>query len=221
MLRSTSNRMAAGMEHGGPPAFGLRGVRQLKGGHGGSGRPRPRDPAARLTALVGSSGAGKTSLLRLLNRLDEPDPGDDRVPGPPGPRDAGAATPAQGRLRLPGAGDVPGNGARQPPRRRLGLSDPPVDDVEGEDAGARWRSRSSTLRVAGPRGRSAFPGPEAAGEPRPRADERTRGAADGRAHLRARPRDGGSADGYRAAHEHGSGRSPSSWSRTGSPRRSG
>ncbi len=33
-------------------------------------------PAARITVLVGPSGAGKTSLLRILNRLDEPSRGD-------------------------------------------------------------------------------------------------------------------------------------------------
>src|SRR3954469_22907293 len=32
-------------------------------------------PAGRLTVIVGSSGAGETTLLRLLNRLDDPDGG--------------------------------------------------------------------------------------------------------------------------------------------------
>ncbi len=53
-------------------AFILRGVSQQKAG---TTILREIDlviPAHRVTALVGPSGAGKTSLLRLLNRLDDP-----------------------------------------------------------------------------------------------------------------------------------------------------
>jgi len=57
-------------------AFRLRDVRQVK-----SGRVLLRDidlvlPRGRITVLLGSSGAGKTSLLRLLNRLDDPAAGE-------------------------------------------------------------------------------------------------------------------------------------------------
>ncbi len=57
-------------------AFRLRAVRQVK-----SGRVLLRDidlviPRGRITVLLGSSGAGKTSLLRLLNRLDDPAAGE-------------------------------------------------------------------------------------------------------------------------------------------------
>ena len=57
-------------------AFRLRDVRQEK-----SGRVLLRDidlvlPRGRITVLLGSSGAGKTSLLRLLNRLDDPAAGE-------------------------------------------------------------------------------------------------------------------------------------------------
>jgi len=57
-------------------AFRLRDVRQAK-----SGRVLLRDidlvlPRGRITVLLGSSGAGKTSLLRLLNRLDDPEAGE-------------------------------------------------------------------------------------------------------------------------------------------------
>ena len=53
-------------------AFRLSGVRQVK-----SGRVLLQDVdlaihRGRITVLLGSSGAGKTSLLRLLNRLDDP-----------------------------------------------------------------------------------------------------------------------------------------------------
>lgn len=57
-------------------AFRLRGVRQEK-----SGRVLLRGidlviPRGKITVLLGSSGAGKTSLLRLLNRLDDPAAGE-------------------------------------------------------------------------------------------------------------------------------------------------
>jgi ABC-type methionine transport system ATPase subunit len=54
------------------PAFRLRGVRQVKAGTVVLDGVDLEVPAQRLTALVGPSGAGKTSLIRLLNRLDEP-----------------------------------------------------------------------------------------------------------------------------------------------------
>jgi putative ABC transport system ATP-binding protein len=37
--------------------------------------------AGRMTAVIGPSGGGKTTLLRLLNRLDDPDAGDIRLAG--------------------------------------------------------------------------------------------------------------------------------------------
>ncbi|MBA3554302.1 MAG: ATP-binding cassette domain-containing protein [Gemmatimonadales bacterium] len=40
-------------------------------------------PAEQVTAIVGPSGAGKTSLLRLLNRLDDPTGGEIRYRGWP------------------------------------------------------------------------------------------------------------------------------------------
>jgi ABC-type multidrug transport system fused ATPase/permease subunit len=49
-----------------PPLFALRGVEQ-----------------GEITALVGPSGAGKTSLLRLLNRLDDPTAGSVEYGGKP------------------------------------------------------------------------------------------------------------------------------------------
>lgn len=63
--------------------FALRGVRQARGG---TEILRGIDldlPAGRVTALVGPSGAGKTSLLRLLNRLDDPTAGEVRFDGRP------------------------------------------------------------------------------------------------------------------------------------------
>ena len=65
------------------PLFALRRVAQGRGG-----RTILRDvtldlPRTSVTALVGPSGAGKTSLLRLLNRLDDPSAGEVWFDGRP------------------------------------------------------------------------------------------------------------------------------------------
>jgi putative ABC transport system ATP-binding protein len=54
------------------PAFTLRGVSQQKAGITILQEIDLAIPAGRVTALIGPSGAGKTSLLRLFNRLDDP-----------------------------------------------------------------------------------------------------------------------------------------------------
>jgi len=53
-------------------AFTLKGVRQVKGGITVIDDIELAIPHGAIIALVGPSGAGKTSLLRLLNRLDDP-----------------------------------------------------------------------------------------------------------------------------------------------------
>ena len=57
-------------------AFTLKGVRQVKDGMTVLDGIELDIPYGVITALVGPSGAGKTSLLRLLNRLDDPVSGD-------------------------------------------------------------------------------------------------------------------------------------------------
>ena len=57
-------------------AFTLKGVRQVKDGMTILDGVELDIPHGAITALVGPSGAGKTSLLRLLNRLDDPVSGD-------------------------------------------------------------------------------------------------------------------------------------------------
>lgn len=58
------------------PAFTLKNVRQMKENQTILDNLNLEIAAEKLTALVGPSGAGKTSLLRLLNRLDDPTGGE-------------------------------------------------------------------------------------------------------------------------------------------------
>ena len=57
-------------------AFTLKGVRQVKDGMTVLADVEVDIPHGAIPALVGPSGVGKTSLLRLLNRLDDPVRGD-------------------------------------------------------------------------------------------------------------------------------------------------
>jgi UDP-glucose/iron transport system ATP-binding protein len=56
----------------GVPAFALRQVEQIRGDVHTLRGIDLDIPAGEVVALVGPSGAGKTSLIRLLNRLDDP-----------------------------------------------------------------------------------------------------------------------------------------------------
>src|SRR2546427_7502998 len=67
---STTNTLP--MPTGPTAAFTLKGVRQVKAGITVIDGIELAIPHGEIIALVGPSGAGKTSLLRLLNRLDEP-----------------------------------------------------------------------------------------------------------------------------------------------------
>lgn len=67
----------------GRPLFRLAGVDSVRGGRRVLRGVDLSIPSGRITALLGPSGAGKTSLLRLLNRLDEPDRGTVRFRGRP------------------------------------------------------------------------------------------------------------------------------------------
>jgi putative ABC transport system ATP-binding protein len=59
-----------------PPLFALRRVSQQRGGAMILRDVSLDVPRTAVTALIGPSGAGKTSLLRLLNRLDDPSGGE-------------------------------------------------------------------------------------------------------------------------------------------------
>jgi putative ABC transport system ATP-binding protein len=66
-----------------PPLFSLNGVRQDRGEKSILHDVTLDIPRGEITALVGPSGAGKTSLLRLLNRLDDPSGGSLTFDGRP------------------------------------------------------------------------------------------------------------------------------------------
>jgi len=65
------------------PAYELDAVGQVRGGRALLTDLTIGLPAGGFTALIGPSGAGKTSLLRLLNRLDDPSAGTLRFMGAP------------------------------------------------------------------------------------------------------------------------------------------
>lgn len=75
---------AAERDRGGEePAFRLRGVRIERGGRPVLDGVDLDVPGGRVTVLLGASGSGKTSLLRILNRLDDPAAGSVRYRGRP------------------------------------------------------------------------------------------------------------------------------------------
>ncbi|WP_243375375.1 ATP-binding cassette domain-containing protein [Sandarakinorhabdus cyanobacteriorum] len=65
----------------GAPFLECRGLRLILGGQPVLGGIDLAVPAGALVALVGASGAGKTSLLRLINRLLAPDAGQILIQG--------------------------------------------------------------------------------------------------------------------------------------------
>ncbi len=69
--------------HASLPAFTLLGVRQEKQGIRTLDQVSVEIPDGQVTALIGPSGAGKTALLRLLNRLDDPVAGEIHYHGHP------------------------------------------------------------------------------------------------------------------------------------------
>jgi UDP-glucose/iron transport system ATP-binding protein len=66
-----------------PPIFQLRGVTKKRGAAELLSNVTLELPRTAITALIGPSGAGKTSLLRLLNRLDDPSRGEISFDGKP------------------------------------------------------------------------------------------------------------------------------------------
>jgi UDP-glucose/iron transport system ATP-binding protein len=73
------------MKSGGPVLFSLELVTVRRGGTLLLDQVTCQVPADTCTALTGPSGAGKTTVLRLLNRLDDPDAGRVCLDGRPLP----------------------------------------------------------------------------------------------------------------------------------------
>ena len=151
-----------------------------------------------VTALIGSSGCGKTTVLRSLNRMHELTPGaTGRGRGRPRrPEHLRAERrprrgPPAGRDGLPGAEPVPDDvGLRERRRRPDPQPEGDLEVREGRDRGglaARRAPLGGGQGSAGPPGLRPLRRPAAAALHRPRDRRRARGAADGRALLGARP----------------------------------
>ena len=157
----------------------------------------------KVTALIGSSGCGKTTFLRSLNRMHELTPG-RRVEGEitldgediyGTGRRPGRGAPA-GRDGLPAAQPVPDDVDLRERRRRAQPQRRPDEEVrEGRGRRALAARRPPLGGGQGPARQArlrALRRPAAAALHRPRDRGRARGAADGRALLGARPgRDAG------------------------------
>ena len=143
-------------------------------------------PDGGVTVLVGSSGCGKTTTLRMINRMVDPTSGTIRVGG----KDVlaagrGRAAPLH-RLRHPAVGPLP---APHDPRQHR---DGPAAARLGPQQGPRPRRGTAGDGRPRRRVRQALPAPAlrrpaAARRRGPGARRRPAGAADGRALRRGRP----------------------------------
>lgn len=77
------DRASLGRDDPASPLFSLRHVTQQRGDVTILSDLTLDLPRTEVTALIGPSGAGKTSLIRLLNRLDDPSAGDVLFDGKP------------------------------------------------------------------------------------------------------------------------------------------
>ena len=137
-------------------------------------------------ALVGASGAGKTTVLKLVNRLLVPDAGDVRVEGTGHARVGSDPAAALRRLRDPGRRPVSAPDRRRQHRggaaaRRLGRR-----AGGGPRARAARAGRARARRLRRPLARRAVGRAAPARRRRARARRGSAGAADGRAVRRAR-----------------------------------
>ena len=109
-----------------------------RAGRGAQGRSTRSSRPARVSTIVGPSGSGKSSLLRILACVDRPTTGSVRVGGQEiaglSRTQAAGAAPHRGRVRLPEPGRQPG---RVPAGGRAG---PARGQAARDQAGARPRS---------------------------------------------------------------------------------
>ena len=83
LTKGKSVSLASSTERKDRPALELRQTGQVKGRQRILSDITLTIPRGRITVLLGPSGAGKTSLLRILNRLDEPSAGEVAYAGRP------------------------------------------------------------------------------------------------------------------------------------------
>ncbi len=139
-------------------------------------------PTGSLTALLGPSGGGKSTLLRVIAGLESPDTGSVEIEG----RDATRLPRAgpQRRLRVPALRRVqaPDGGAQ----RRLRPGDPQAAQGRDQAEGARAARARAPRAVRPPLPGAALGRPAAAHGAGPGARGRAAGAAPRRAVRRAR-----------------------------------
>ena len=134
-----------------------------------------------VVAIVGPSGSGKSSLLRLLNRLDEPTSGTVYFAG----QDYRALAPAELRRRvgmvMQTAFLFPRNSGGKYPLRPRATRRAALRASDRQSAGA-----GRAGGIFQPRGPQSFRRRGPARSPRPRPRQLSGGVAAGRAHLGAR-----------------------------------
>ena len=154
-MTNGKDRDSLGRDERASPLFSLRQVTQQRGDVTILRDLTLELPRTGVTALIGPSGAGKTSLFRLLNRLDDPTAGEVWFDGEPINALSGRRAAAPGRLRLPAhrrcfAGTVADNlrtavalgGAAARPMRRTSTR---VLDGRGARAPSTPRARRARL----------------------------------------------------------------------------
>ena len=149
-------------------------------------------PVGSFIAVVGSSGAGKTTVADLVIGLLRPQSGEVWIDGPAHARHRHEGVARHGRLCAAGDVPVPRHGRGQ--RRARRTRDVPR---QGRDGAAPRRSLGFRRRAAGRHGHrggraggAAFRRSAPAHRHRPGAGPRSRAADSGRGHHRARPGDG-------------------------------
>ena len=137
--------------------------------------------SGQLTALLGPSGGGKSTLLRIIGGLEEPDSGtvDDRRRR----RHRGAGPAPQRRLRLPALRRV--QAPVGVPQRRLRAGDPQAQQGRDPQAGRRAARPGAPEPVRRPAALAAVRRAAPADGAGPGAGGRAEGAAAGRAVRRA------------------------------------
>ena len=162
----------------------LEGVEQALRRRAGRARPAARDRRGEFIVLLGPSGAGKTTTLRLVAGLEKPDAGGVHIGG----RDVTRARAGAARrdLRVPAVLAVPAPERVRQPGLPAALAAAAHARGRGAAQGHRGGEAAAHRRQARQPGHQAVGRPDAARGDRPRAGARAGGDADGRAAVVAR-----------------------------------